>query len=87
MHMGKIWAITVIIGILMVLIPPIRHVVSHFLTNFVSPAVRSILKGGILWIWAALKGIFRYHFILIRNLLTPRQALFKTLDTAENDEK
>lgn len=87
MHMGKIWAIAVIVGILMVLIPPIRHVVSHFLTAFVSPAIRVILKGMILWIWAFLKGIMRHHLVLIRNLLMPRQALFKTLDTSESDDE
>ena len=87
MHLGKVWVILAVIGILMVLIPPIRHVVSHFLISFVSPTIRVILRGMILWIWAFLKSIARHHFVLLRNLLMPRQALFKTLETGGDEDE
>jgi hypothetical protein len=77
----KVWILLgSLAGIILFAIPPIRYILGGVCSALLTPAVLGLLKQLGLWLLWILKKLFMAHFELLKNFVTPRKVLFRSLE-------
>ena len=77
----KIWiALGSLAGVILFAIPPVRYLLGGIFSALVTPAFLGILKQIGLWLLWILKKLVMAHLELLKNFVTPRKVLFRSLE-------
>jgi hypothetical protein len=82
----QFWLVLMAIGALvMLMIPAFRSLMSAIFGRLLMPAFLAISGTISLWIFWLLKTVVTDHFQILRNLLSPRSVIYKSLRSDADD--
>ena len=82
----QFWLILICAAILvLMLIPGLRTLMSAIFGRLLMPAFLAVLGTVSLWIFWLLKTVVTDHLQILRNLLSPRSVIYKSLRNGEDD--
>ena len=74
------WGILILVGLVILVIPPLRTLAGLMISYLVTPSVVAILGTTAKWILYLGKTIMLWHRVLLKNLLKPRKVIYKSLE-------
>ncbi|MHB8314421.1 MAG: hypothetical protein ACYDCW_01725 [Acidithiobacillus ferrivorans] len=87
--MGHSWifwgAVTLALMIGLLMVPGIREILKAAFGNLLIPALSVIFVTTFRWMIWAIKEILEAHLILMKNLFSPRRAIYPTLEEPDQD--
>lgn len=75
------WGTLTVCMVLVMVISPLRALVGGMISNFLTPGLISILKQTGIWLLYLWKMFFRHHGTLLRNLMSPRKVIYRSLES------
>ena len=77
----KLWILLgAVSSLILFAIPPVRFVLGGIFSTILTPAFLGILQQIGLWLLWMLKKLVLAHFELLKNFVTPRKVLFRSLE-------
>lgn len=79
------WTFGIVI-IIMLLVPPTRELLKMIAMGPIAAGLSALMKTILLWQFWLLKRMMTAHLNLLRNLVTPRNVIYQTLEKPADDE-